>query len=443
MTRTMLRFVVALSACLPSVFPGTQACAAGAGSEKFDPPALYLTWQGDPTTTMTIRWHSNKENKRDDVVEYQQRGASEWRSAKGCHHDMSHSERIVHVVELTGLDPGAVYRFRLGEDSAVYQFRTMPSDLTSEEVRFVVGGDTYGKPRWWYPKDWFRRGRHYYELLRKTNLKASKTSPMFVVIGGDFTYSNGEEGQAERWYKWLTAWKEDMVTSDSLLIPLMPVIGNHEVVKGYKKDWYKPNKPSSPATQAPYFYSLFIAPDSSSYRVLDFGNYMSLILLDSGHTTFVDEQEQWLADTLEARLEVPYKFAAYHVPAYPSACDSSDEIPTRIRKWWVPLFEQFELDVAFEHHDHTYKRTHNLNGVVYLGGGAWGKERKPKPNRWYLATAQKEYHFILVKLQEQTALFQAIDSNGQVFDEYSKPAPRSAPFPRPQFCLQQLHRFER
>ena len=108
-----------------------------------------------------------------------------------------------------------------------------------------------------------------------------------------------------------------MVTSDSLLIPLIPVIGNHEVVNGYKKDWYKPNKPSDSAKQAPYFYSLFIAPDSSSYRVLDFGNYMSLILLDSGHTTFVDEQEQWLADTLEARLEVPYKFAAYHVPAYP------------------------------------------------------------------------------------------------------------------------------
>ena len=424
MTRTMLRFAVALSAFLSSVFLDMQACATEPDPEGFDPPALYLTWQSDPTT-MTIRWHSRPRDSCANVVKYQLYNETTWYSKEGCHYPMVFSDRTVHVVELTGLVPGAKYRFQLGKDSAVFKFRTMPRDLTKKKVRFIVGGDTYGRKEW---KFWEKESS-YYDVLKKTNKQAAEMSPMFVVIGGDFTYSDGDSVRVKRWHKWLKAWKKYMVTPDNLLIPLVPVIGNHEVVNNKnKKDWYKPDKPPSPADQAPYFYSLFIKPDSLSYRVLNFRNYMSLILLDSGHTYFVNEQVEWLAKTLKKRQEVSYKFAAYHVPAYPSARDLDDEISTRIRTHWVPLFECFGLDVAFEHHDHTYKRTHpiltrarcNSTGVVYLGDGAWGKLRNPKQDRWYLARAEKKYHFILVTLQKHTALFQAIDNDGRVFDEYSK-----------------------
>ena len=428
MTRMMLKFAVALSAFLASISLGIQARAAEAGSEKFDPLALYLTWQGDPTKTMTIRWHSRPDDSCASVVKYQQFketgwDSTAWDSKEGCHYRMVFSDRIVHVVELDSLDSGTVYWFRLGKDSAVFKFRTMPDSLT-EEVRFIVGGDTYDSDR--------------YDVLRKTNQQAAEMSPMFVVLGGDLAYANGDKGEVGRWYEWLEAWKEDMVTPDSLLIPLVPVIGNHEVVRkglikwcqgGYKKEWYKPDKPSYPEEHAPYFYNLFIAPDRSSYGVLDFGNYMSLMLLDSGHTNFVHEQKEWLADTLKARQErkIFYKFAAYHVPAYPSHRNPDDEISKRIRTHWVPLFEKWKLDVAFEHHDHTYKRTYPIlggrcdsTGVVYLGDGAWGKLRKPKQDRWYIATSQEKYHFILVTLQKDKALFEAIDNDGQVFDTYCK-----------------------
>ena len=423
MTRTMLRFAVALSAFLLSIPLGIPARAAETGSEKFDPPALYLTWQGDPTTTMTIRWHSMPQDSCANVVKYQRLNETTWYSKEGCHYPMVFSERIVHVVKLTGLVPDAKYRFRLGKDSTVFKFRTMPRDLTKKKVRFIVGGDTYGKGRWWCPC--IRGDQYYYNLLRKNNLQASKKSPMFVVIGGDFAYANGEEGEVERWYKWLDAWKKDMVTSDNLLIPLVPVIGNHEVVGEYKKNWH--DKSSDPTEYAPYFYDLFIKPANLSYRVLNFDNYMSLILLDSGHTNYVHEQKEWLERTLKERQDQAYKFAAYHVPAYPSHRDTSDKISTHIRTHWVPRFEQFGLDVAFEHHDHTYKRTRPIlkdkehpKGIVYLGDGAWGKLRNPKSNRWYLAKAEKKYHFILVTLTKDKAVFQAIDNDGQVFDEYCK-----------------------
>ena len=42
--------------------------------------------------------------------------------------------------ELTGLEPGTDYRFRIGLDSAEKKFRTMPSKATNT-IEFVSGGD--------------------------------------------------------------------------------------------------------------------------------------------------------------------------------------------------------------------------------------------------------------------------------------------------------------
>lgn len=398
------------------------------GAEPFDPPALYLSWRTDPTTTMVIRWHSLIEQNRSAVVRYRREGEADWRTASGTSHPMPYSDRTVHVVELTGLAPGTVYRFRPGEDGAEFKFRTPPD---RGPVRFIAGGDTYGRTKWYNrldPRDLFGIiGDGYYDILRDVNRQAARQNPMFVVIGGDITYSDGHPDRAERWYRWLEAWKEDMVTSDGLLIPIVPVIGNHEVRKNtYKIEWYS-DDPYNPAEQAPYFYSLFVTPDTTSYRVLDFGRYMSLILLDSGHTYLVDEQAGWLSAVLKDRADIPHKFAFYHVPAYPSYRSFEGRESRAIRKHWVPLFERFGLHAAFEHHDHTYKRTYPIrqnrrhaDGVLYLGDGAWGRIRTPKKpaDRWYLAFAAREYHFILVTLNGARRAFTAINDEGEVFDRY-------------------------
>ncbi len=206
-----------------------------------------------------------------------------------------------------------------------------------------------------------------------------------------------------------------MVTSDGRLIPVLVTIGNHEVRGGFGQH---PKK-------APFFYSLFATPGHRGYNVLDFGRYMSLILLDSKHTHPVaGEQTDWLTRTLADRQDVPHVFAVYHVPAYPSVYHFNNWVSVKIREHWVPLFEQFGLNVAFEHHDHAYKRTHPIRadrvdpqGVLYLGGGAWAvMPRKPRKDR-YLAKIASKRHFILVRIDGQSRRFLAIDSEGQLFDE--------------------------
>ncbi|MFQ5846302.1 MAG: purple acid phosphatase family protein [Candidatus Methylomirabilales bacterium] len=388
---------------LSSVPVGVSGAAPGNGRGSFDPPAVYLTWQHDPTTTMTIQWHSGAE--KGDTVQYRRVDEMGWHSAVGSHHALPHSDRVVHVAELTNLEPGSDYQFRFGKNSVAFTFRTMPRDV-STPIRFVVGGDTME------PLDMLG------EWFQETCRQAAKQSPMFAVIGGDIAYANGNPRSVKRWFRWLAGWKRHMVTPDGRLIPVLVAIGNHEVRGGFGQ---VPDK-------APFFYSLFATPGRRGYRVLDFGRYLSVVVLDSDHThTIGGAQTDWLRRTLAERQDVPHLFVVYHVPAYPSNRPFTYSVGTKIRQHWVPLFERFGVDVAFEHHDHVYKRTYPIRGgrvdpqgVLYLGDGAWGVlPRRPRKN-WYLAKTASTRHFILVTVDSRSRSFLAIDDEGHVFDRVNQ-----------------------
>src|SRR5690606_8399263 len=122
-------------------------------------------------------------------------------------------------------------------------------------------------------------------------------------------------------------------------------------------------------------------------------------------------------------------FVFNHVPAYPSyrAYDSEDGSGTGggNRKHWVPLFERYNVDAVFEHHDQAYKRTHPLmgghkseNGIVYLGDGSWGRLRSPKSpeERPYLAVTDEAYHLSVHRIEGRERFHVALSDTGRVVD---------------------------
>lgn len=427
-----------------AVWAAALVALAGAGAPAFpeEPEQLWLGWRSDPTSTMTVRWLGRPGARQAPFVSFCRDGGDTWREAAGEGHPMPFTHRVVNVVELRGLRPSAVYRFRVQGGPAVYRFRTLPATL-SQPVRFVEGGDLYGRNHWYHrinPLDGFGLFREdRLTIVREVARQAARQDPAFAVVGGDITYTDGHPDRAGRWLEWLAAWKQDMVTPDSLLVPIVAVIGNHEVAGNRTRlEWEQPGRVPDPATHAPYYYSLFIAPDSLSCTALDFGDYMSLVLLDSGHTRTVAQQAGWLSEALAARAAQPYLFAVYHVPAYPSYRSFDERLSRLVRRHWVPLFERAGLTAAFEHHDHTYKRTvliregrEDPDGVLYLGDGAWGRLRRPKRpgDRWYLARTVKAHHVYVATLTQEGCRFRAIDENGHAFDAFARP-PRTA-VPRP------------
>ncbi len=384
-----------------------------------DLPVVYLTWQHSPETTMTVNWVTPL-NQNGDTLEYRKANGENWSQAAGFHGVLP--EKAPYILELTNLQPKTIYQFRFGKDGVIYKFQTMPDSL-EQAIRFVVGGDMY---------------HDGLETLRQTNQVAAKTDPLFALVGGDIAYASNKFmdflprwihpyvdkliGQKfDRWLEWLIAWKEDMVTSEGCLIPMLPAIGNHDTVGRFDQT----------PEQAPFFYSLFPMPGKPGYNVVDFADYMSIFLLDSGHTNPVGgRQAQWLAAAMQQRQDIFHKFALYHVPAFPSVHKETKEIGAQIRKFWVPSFDEYHLTAAFENHEHAYKRTHPIlggaiavDGVVYVGDGGWGVDKPRQPRglkeKWYLAKAASVRHFLVVDIEKDKQTVKAVDYQGNVIDSYS------------------------
>ena len=95
------------------------------------------------------------------------------------------------------------------------------------------------------------------------------------------------------------------------------------------------------------------------------------------------------------------------------------------RKHWCPLFERYNVDAVFEHHDHAFKRTHplldgrvNERGIVYLGDGSWGRIRKPfsPATRPYLAVTDEAYHLSVHRIEGRERFHVALSDTGRLVD---------------------------
>lgn len=396
------------------------------GSDSADPVGLLLTWQQDPTTTMTIDWHT-LEPVDEPELQYREAGTAAWRMAAAESRPFPFSDRFIHRTELTALGPATEYEFRFGEDSRVFRFRTMPQ-TAERPIRFAAGGDV----------------RHAQEMMERTNRQVLAYDVDFIMWGGDLAYADGREDRAYRWYSFFEAIKNTLIMPDGRVIPILAAIGNHEVRGGYFHREDHPGREGFPsfgsddasrARIAPYYYQLFALPGPQGYNVLDFGDYLSVLLLDSDHSNPIDgEQTRWLESVLAERQDVPHIFPIYHVTGYPSVRAFDGETETRVRDNWVPLFERYGVRVVFENHDHVYKRTRPIrqnapsaNGVVYIGDGAWGvstreigRDHEGDELPWYLERAESVRHFILGTIHGAHRHFLMIDEDGNIFDEYPR-----------------------
>lgn len=404
------------------------------------PHHVYLTWQGNTSTTMTVVFHVNGETAAPTWVRYDRhsRGgeAQAYRQATVCvvnalpgADDINPSEdginpaalrikgwqafeaafalakdRRVHHAQLTDLEPGATYHFVVGSEALGYsaekKFRTLP--LTGAPRRVVNGADMTGD----------RPGME--ELMDH----AAAFDPDFALLGGDLAYDDGNFHKIMSWERALSSWAERMVTPGGYLIPMVAAIGNHETNTRNRGDMPR----SSP------FYLSFVPQGGSTFFTRAFGDGLVLYVLNSGHLVRADEQVPWLREQMRRHQnDFRWSMAMYHVPLYPIHRSYSDGRSGPLRRTWLPVFDEFKLDVGLEHHDHAHKRTHRLRGekidpqgTLYVGDGAFGKSARPLTNKdeWFIAAAAAEKHVWLIEFAPAGLHFRAVNPDGQVFDEY-------------------------
>jgi len=368
---------------------------------------VYLTWQQDPTRTMTVCWHGLPEGP--DSIAWRRNGSTAWQNAPASKAPLPHTERLVSQVELTSLEPDTDYEFRLAGEETIRRFRTLPAKLT-RPLTFVEGGDPQDGP-----------------AMEQVMQLAASRDPAFAVLGGDLTSDDGLAEHAGRVERFFRSLGRDLVTPDGRHIPVIVCLGNHDVNRDEQwviNDEALPQNAGERRTIAPYFMAAWPFPGDPGYNVLDVGDYLSFVILDTNHLNAIDgPQREWLRQTLATRRNVPHLFPVYHVPAYPGVRDVEDELSKLIRETWTPLFEDAGVRLAFEHHEHAFKVTHPMragqiheDGIVHLGGGAMGIElRAPRDpaNEPHLAKTANVHHLHEVTLEpgQRTAVTLDIAGN--------------------------------
>ncbi len=383
---------------------------------------LFLTWQRDPTTTITVQWVGPEKTAPTTVRVSPVRPDAGWITNRVVTKPFGNTTIKVYRCEFTNLTPGTEYLLQIGTSIHTCRFRTMPAKAT-DTFTWVSGGDCGTGPH-----------------AIGTNQIAAKQEPYFALIGGDLGYDNGSSAKTA--IQFLQNYSKHMIDPKGRLIPMVTCIGNHEVRGGYK-GWRE---------DATYYLPLFDGLyKESTYGALDFGDYLSLILLDTGHVSPIGgAQTDWLDSALAAREDRPHLIVANHVPAYPSFRSPGVTVPVsgametalktigfkdklsgtgeENRKFWCPLFEKYAVDAVLEHHDHTFKRTHPLvgglrdrYGVPYLGDGSWGQLRPPATpeKRPYLAAVSQAYHMTVHRLEGEQRYHIAVEESGRIADVYS------------------------
>jgi len=400
------------------------------------PTTLFLSWEGDPRTTMTAQWMrgpglgEHPAVDKPETIQWRKAGANDWstlvtktnafpdpklwrkrqiersrmQNKKAVFpHPTKVKESAWLLVKGTweGLEPGQEYEFKTG-NSRVWKFRTAPTQLQPGLI-FAAGGDS-----------------DVTEEAEEIFGAAAGQNPLFIHVGGDLAYSDGGDVAHE-----MAFWKmyhRSAQTKEGRLIPFVAGIGNHEVQGGY----WKPGKSFEEMKEkAPFYYALF----GGLYRAeepvaLDFGDYLSLLMLDTGHVTPMERQTGWLERNLESRKNVPWLFASWHVAAYPSARGwDSQPMSGYARENWIPLIEKSQAAGVFNHHDHDLQRveTEGKGGrkIMVFGNGAIGVDlRRPRceESARLAKFRAMEHHIYMVSLTADKAVVTAIGMGGKELD---------------------------
>jgi hypothetical protein len=305
----------------------------------------------DPATTLTIGW--DQVSGTNPIVFY---GTVDRGEDIDAYPHKAYPKRTIkakgmnnHFARLNKLKPNTVYYFVIADSegkSRRFSFRTLPDDHKAR-LSVVAGGDS----------------RNLKAARLHANKLVAQLRPHFVMFSGDMTGGDTDN----EWIEWLNDW-QSTIAKDGRITAIVPARGNHEY-------------------QNSTISNIFDVAHPDIYYGLTFARGLLKVYTLNSMMSSSGEQRQWLENDLRANQNVAWRFAQYHHAIRPHTKRKREN--ENIRKYWVPLFERFKLQLALECDSHVSKYTwpirsssgrgsdegfirDDANGVTYIGEGGWG-----------------------------------------------------------------------
>jgi hypothetical protein len=296
---------------------------------------------------------------------------------------------------LTGLRPGATYRYRVGSPerdawSDYHSFTTAP-DSPMDAFSFVYFGDTQAYPE------------RFAQMLEDVWKKHSEAA--FYMIGGDMV-NRGDQRNL---------WDSLLIQTEKVFARkvLAPAMGNHDFGRygiGEK-----------------IFSSYFTLPASASSRSGSSLNYSfeygsAYFIVINAKERNLRKQTAWLEEQLGKAESYAFKVLMLHFPVYNPLSGRTNSVA---QEQWVPLLDKYGVDLVLTGHDHSYMRSKPMRAGKQLPQGESG-------TTYVVATgSEKFYPFQELDYAERqfsnVATYQLIsvapEAGGQLVLSYSAHAP--------------------
>jgi len=384
------------------------------------PDHVVLSVAEDPTTAIGINWRTSPTDKIGYVEIAVSYGTpyfatrSQRIKAEKINYDTSINlddgfESSFYGITIKDLKPNTLYAYRVGNDlfkSEWFQFKTA-GNPKKEPYSFIYVGDAQN---------------YILELWSRLIRTAFKTMPeaKFVIHAGDLVnYAHSET----EWNDWFDA--GGFIHSE---IPTIAIPGNHE---------YSPYIKGRNVFGEKQFLSMqwqrqFSFPENGPKKLKKtcyFIDYPDLKVIALNSNLEIKLQSKWLKNVL-AQNNKKWIVVTYHHPAFSASRKEGNE---EIIKYWKPLFEEYNVDLALQGHDHAYTRgavytkelkSEYLKGPVYVVSVSGGKMYKLSSEGWdkYGAIKNKKGQYLqlfqVITIDDNKLFYKSYTASGKLFDNF-------------------------
>lgn len=331
---------------------------------------LHLQFGRDAGTEAVVSWHTTDAVRNPRVMiglPASGLGSTVSAETRTYRDALSNIEVRVNHARLTGLTPDTEYVYAAVHDGAhpeLGTFRTAPSGR--KPFRFTSFGDQ-STPTLSALTD----GRYVNDHIGSPaaadiTVAIERMAPLFNLVNGDLCYANLARDRIRAWSDWFVN-----NTRSARYRPWMPAAGNHENELGNGPIGYGAYQtyfsvPDSRASEQ--LRGLWYSFTAGAVRIISLNND-DVAYQDGGnsyvHGYSAGEQKRWLTGELAAARRDPgidWVVVCMHQTAISTAKANGADLG--IRQEWLPLFDQYNVDLVLCGHEHHYERSHPLRGTM-------------------------------------------------------------------------------
>ncbi|MBV9315561.1 MAG: metallophosphoesterase family protein [Pseudonocardia sp.] len=339
------------------------------GSSAPPVAGLHLQFGADSSSELVVSWHTvDAVNKPRVMIGSPDSGLGKAVDAQTrTYRDAaSNTEVRVHHARLTGLTPDTDYIYAAMHDGAIPELgtaRTAPKGHAA--FTFTSFGDqgtpTLGK----LSGDMYLNDNLGSLAAGDVTAGVERIAPLFHLVNGDLCYANLSKDRVRTWSDWFIN-----NSRSARHRPWMPAPGNHENELGNGPIGYQAFQtyfrvPDNGAE--PTFQGLWYAFTVGAVRVVSLAN--DDVAIQDGGNTYVHgysggAQRRWLENELRtsrANPDIDWIVVCMHQVVI-STADHFNGADLGVREQWVPLFDQYGVDLVLCGHEHHYERSHPIRG---------------------------------------------------------------------------------